>query len=88
MPIRRYAAKDAAFDAATIEIMSKAFNAALESLRQSRIQYPDQLAEWVRETLALRIIETAQNGGERDLDRLRDDALGHLALAKPPPPSL
>jgi len=85
MPIRTYTAKDAVLDPATIETMSKAFNAALDSLRQSGAQYSAQQDEWVRETLALRIIETAQQRGEQDLDRLRDDALDHLAHAKPPP---
>jgi hypothetical protein len=84
MPIS-YAAKGAVFDPETIETMGKAFNAALESLRQAGIRYPDQYDEWVRETLALRIIETMQAGGECDLDSLRDDALSHLAHAKPPP---
>jgi hypothetical protein len=83
MPIRRYAA-EIVVDPATVTLMSKAFSGALEKLKQSDIRYPDDQDEWVRETLALRIIETAQNGGERDLDRLRDDALGHLAQAKPP----
>ena len=81
--LTRYSAKDVVFDPETIETMGKAFNAALESLRQSGTQYSD--GEWVRETLALRIIETVQKDGECDLDRLRDDALTYLAHAKPPP---
>jgi hypothetical protein len=63
--------------------MSKAFKDALERLRLSRVR-PDPEPEWVRETLALRIIESVQQRGERDPIRLRDDALSHLARAKPP----
>ena len=74
--------------------MSKAFNDALERLQLSRIR-PDQESErvredlalrieWVRETLALRIIESVQQRGERDPIRLREDALTYLAQAKPP----
>jgi hypothetical protein len=58
----------------------------LDKLQQSGILFPPQYEEWARETIALRIIEVAQKSGERDLDRLRDDALGHLAQAKPPAP--
>ena len=83
MPIH-YANKEAVFDPETIETMGKAFSAALESLRESGVHYPPLHDEWVRETLALRIIDTMQKGGECDLDSLRDDALGHLAQAKPP----
>jgi hypothetical protein len=85
MPIRRYV-KEIVVDPAHVEIMSKAFSSALDKLQQSGILFPPQHEEWVRETLALRTIETAQKGGERDLDQLRDDALGHLAQAKPPAP--
>lgn len=82
MPTRY--AKDIIVDPATVELMSKAFSDALDRLRQSGIHYPAPNDEWVRETLALRIIETVQKGGERDPDRIREDALGHLAHAKPP----
>ena len=34
-----------------------------------------------RETLAMRIIETAQSG-DHNVERLRDDALAHLANQK------
>lgn len=95
MPIRY--AKDIVVDQAAADLMSKAFNDALERLRLSRIR-PDRepewvrekLAlriEWVREKLALRIIESVQQRGERDPIRLRDDALSHLAQAKPPSPT-
>ena len=83
MPIRRYA-KDIIVDPAHVEIMSKAFSSALDKLQQSGILFPPHYQEWARETLALRIIETAQKSGERNLDRLRDDALRYLSQAKPP----
>ena len=70
---------------ATAALMSKAFESAFAKLNESSIIYPDAQAEWARETLALRIIETVQQRGERDLERVRDDALLHLAQAKPPP---
>jgi hypothetical protein len=38
----------------------------------------------VRETLALRIIESVQKRDERDSIRLREDALTYLAQAKQP----
>jgi hypothetical protein len=76
--------KDIVVDPATAALMSKAFTGALESLKQSAIRYPEHTTEWVRETLALRIIETVQKGGERDLERLREDALIHLAQSRPP----
>jgi hypothetical protein len=59
--------------------MSKAFESALAKLKESSIVYPGTQEEWARETLALRIIETVQQRGERDLDRVREDALLHLA---------
>ena len=55
--------------------MGAAFNAALDALPDT----PDQArADWIRDTLAMRIIEKAQSG-ERDITRLRDDALAYLA---------
>ena len=39
-------------------------------------------SEWARETLALRIIEMTERG-ERNIDRLRSDALAYLSNAKP-----
>jgi hypothetical protein len=64
--------------------MHNAFENALGKLKESSIVYPGPESEWARETLALRIIETVQKRGERDLDRVSDDALVHLAQAKPP----
>ena len=45
MPIRY--AKDIVVDQATVDLMSKAFNDALERLRLSRVR-PDHEPEWVR----------------------------------------
>ena len=64
--------------------MHEAFESALGKLKESSIVYPGPESEWARETLALRIIETVQQGGELDLDRVRDDALVHLARTRPP----
>jgi hypothetical protein len=64
---------------------SEASEGALAKLSESSIVYPEAHAEWACETLALRIIETVQKRGERDLERVRDDALLHLAQAEPPP---
>jgi hypothetical protein len=60
--------------------MRDAFNAAWDSLTGCA-DYKDGTADWAREVLAMRIIETAQ-AGERDVSRLRDDALAHLARLK------
>jgi hypothetical protein len=79
----RYA-KEIVVKPATAALMHKAFESALGKLNESSIVYPEPESEWARETLALRIIETVQQRGERDLDRVRDDALMHLAEAKRP----
>jgi hypothetical protein len=83
MPIRYV--KDIVVEPATVDLMSKVFRDALDELRQSGAIPADEPA-WVRETLALRIIETVQKRGERDPSRLREDALTYLAQAKPPAP--
>jgi hypothetical protein len=82
VPIRYV--KDIVVDPATAALMSKAFESALAKLKESSIVYPEAQVEWARETLALRIIETVQKRGERHLERIRDDALLHLAQTKPP----
>ena len=69
---------------ATAALMHKAFESALGKLHESSIVHPGSQSEWARETLALRIIETVQQRGECDLDRVCDDALMHLAEAKRP----
>lgn len=76
--------KDIVVDPATAALMSKAFEGAVAKLKESSIVYPAAQTEWARETLALRIIETVQKRGERDLERLREDALLYLAQSRPP----
>jgi hypothetical protein len=67
------------FDAHVAETMREAFEAAWLSLQNGgSVHAAPDATEAVREALALRIIETAQRG-ERDVDRLRDDALRHVA---------
>jgi hypothetical protein len=75
-------APNKSFDPELAELMQKAFEAAWQSLLQSHdVNAQPSRAAWARETLALRIIDTAQEG-ERDPDILRDDALAHLAHAE------
>jgi hypothetical protein len=67
------------FDPAATALMHAAFEAAWKSLEEGGcVEAAPYSAERMRETLALRIIETADRG-ERDLIRLRNDALKHLA---------
>ena len=66
------------FDPELAATIREAFNLALESAKTS---VPADELEWARETVALRIIDTAL-GGENNVDRLRDDALAFLANAK------
>jgi hypothetical protein len=62
--------------------MREAFNAAWDCVKSDGSpDLADGKAEWARETLALRIIDRAQ-AGERDVQRLRVDALAHLANAR------
>ena len=75
----RYAA-DKTFDAETADAMREAFKAAWASLMASGPIEKDGV-EAFRETLAMRIIDNAQ-AGERDVTRLRDDALAYLASLK------
>jgi hypothetical protein len=76
--------KDIVVDPATAALMRKAFASALAKLTDAGVALPNAQAEWARETLALRIIETVQKRNERDFERVRDDALLHLAESRPP----
>src|SRR5215831_16512349 len=68
-----------AFDADEVGILVEAFDDAWEVARKTRAPFgSDDHANATRELLALRIIEIAQLG-ERDPNRLRDDALLSLA---------
>jgi hypothetical protein len=79
----RYASNQV-FDPAVAELMRIAFETAWESVIASgSVDAAPYRSDWARETLALRIIELAQSG-ERDVDKLRKDALAHLAKATMP----
>ena len=80
MPTRY--APNKSFDPEVAELMREAFAAAWQSLLQSHnVNAQPSRSAWARETLALRIIDTAQDG-EHDPDILRDDALAHLGRAE------
>ena len=67
------------FDADDVRILSDAFDEAWTTVQRSGVSFgQDPQAEATRELLALRIIEMAQLG-ERDKNRLRDDAIQYLA---------
>jgi hypothetical protein len=64
--------------------MGVAFDSAWQDLEASgNIFSPQFTADWARKRIATRIINMAHRG-ERDPDRLSDDALAHLAHALPP----
>ena len=68
-----------AFDSDEVKILSHAFDQAWQAVEKSGICFSsDVYKNATREVLALRIIEIAQLG-ERDPNRLRDDALLYLA---------
>jgi hypothetical protein len=74
--------KDAsAFDPSAVHILGDAFEEAWQSLQTGGSYFRTAAhAEQTREILARCIIELAKLG-ERDQQRLRDAALGHLAEA-------
>jgi hypothetical protein len=68
-----------AFDDNEVRILVEAFDQAWKAVRDSGAPFASEgHVSATRERLALRIIEIAQLG-ERDLNRLRDDALLYLA---------
>ena len=72
-------APDGAFDAEEVRMLTQAFDQARRAVTESGAPFASaEHAEATRELLALRIIEMAQLG-ERDPNRLRDDALLYLA---------
>jgi hypothetical protein len=80
MPIHPTAAS-AASDA---ELMHAAFDKAWRSLQECGSLYATPAwADRTRETLGLRIIERVQSG-ERDIDRLHDDAVEYLCNVAQP----
>jgi hypothetical protein len=70
---------DGCFDPETVITLGTAFDESWRSLQKSGVYFTSRrTAEATRERLAQRIVENAK-GGERDPDRLRDDALLDLA---------
>jgi hypothetical protein len=68
-----------AFDADEVRVLTGAFDQAWKTIETSGALFTTNgHAEATRDLLALRIIATAQLG-ERDVGRLRDDALEYLA---------
>jgi hypothetical protein len=69
---------DAAFDPETVRALGVALDDAWRSLQRTGVYFTSRgHAEATRERLARHIIEQAKCG-ERDLDRLREDALHSL----------
>ena len=77
MPIDKLLAS-AAFEPDTVALLASAFDTAWEAVKKSGspLAAEDQAAA-TREALARRIIEAGKKG-ERDMQRLVDDALAHL----------
>ena len=68
-----------AFDADEVKILTDAFDRAWKAVEESGVGFAsDSYKNATREVLALRIIEIAQLG-ERDPNRLPEDALLYLA---------
>jgi hypothetical protein len=71
-----------AFDPDTVALLASAFDTAWDTLKTSGSPLAaDSQAASTRELLAKHIIEAAQKG-ERDGQRLVNEALAHLALTK------
>jgi len=81
MPIDSFLA-NTTFDPETAALLASAFDTAWDTIKKSGnpLAANDQAAS-TREVLAKRIIEMGQRG-ERDQQRLVDDALDHLAGPK------
>lgn len=78
---------NAAITPGASEIMRAAYERAWQSPEAVKLAAASAShADWVKETLALRIVERATQG-EKDADRLYQDALDHLAKAKPLEPN-
>ena len=69
---------DQSFDPYITNLMGNALDSAWSSLTPG--ETAPHKRKWAREVLALRIIDGVK-GGERDIGRLREDALVHLKLA-------
>jgi hypothetical protein len=71
------------FDPDTVRVLGDALDGAWRSLQTTGVYFTSRgHAEATREKLALRIIEMATHG-ERDVARLRDEALQYLAQTTP-----
>ena len=71
-----------AFDPDTVALLSSAFDTAWDTIKKSDSPLAAHgHAASTRELLAKRVIATARKG-ERDKQRLVDDALAHLAARK------
>jgi hypothetical protein len=71
-------AGDGSFDPESIEVMTKAFDDAWQSLQASGVKFDSGQVDAVRDMPAKCIVEMAKRG-ERDHRRLRDACLAHLA---------
>ncbi len=71
-----------AFDSDTAALLASAFDTAWDTVKKSGSALAaDDQAKSTREVLAKRVIEMGQQG-ERDRQRLVDDAIAHLADSK------
>jgi hypothetical protein len=81
MPIAQLLSQTA-FDPDTVALLSSAFDTAWDTIKKSDSPLAaDGQAASTRELLAKRVIATGRKG-ERDKQRLVDDALAHLAARK------
>jgi hypothetical protein len=70
------------FDPELAALMRAAFEAAWNSLTAcGSVDTVAYRAEWARETIALYIIEATERG-ERDVAKLREEAIAHLTNAR------
>jgi hypothetical protein len=76
---------EAAFDTEATRVLGAAFEAAWQMLKTSGSAPADEAqADSIRECLAMRVIEMGRRG-ERNHDRLVEDALLHLAGSRTVP---
>jgi hypothetical protein len=74
--------ENSAFEPDTITLLASAFDAAWDTVKRSGSTLAtDENAASTRDLLAKRIIKMGQQG-QRDRQRLVDDALAHLTAAK------
>ena len=74
--------ENAAFDLETTALLASAFDSAWDTVKKSGSPLAaNENADSTRNLLAKRIIKMGQQG-ERDRQRLVDDALAHLTVAR------